>query len=94
MGEPKITHTEEIARKWFPGTNEMRVSVTRTARLDDTLAAIESRRLTHIGIDWQRGEVAAAIDREQAEWLRDALTDALGATAEFASSRTESEAGQ
>jgi hypothetical protein len=84
MSAPRIQYAEEIARKWFPGSNEIKVVVARSATLDDELREVVHRRLERISITWARGESSLALGRDEIVWLRSALDAALVATEDFA----------
>ena len=83
LGGRSLHYAEQIAAKFIPfGAGNWAVYADREATLSEDLAQIKDRRLRYLRMIWNDGEVT--LSREHATWLRDALTQALAATADDA----------
>lgn len=79
-----IQHTEQVARRWFPGLRDVAISVVRSATLDDELRQVECRRLEQINVWFKGADTQISMNRAEVEWLRLAFAAALEATDDFA----------
>lgn len=73
----RMQHADVVRKKWFPGTNDLSVSVIREATLSDNLSSVESRRLQQITVRMADGDRTIPLTWESATWLAAALLAAV-----------------